>query len=107
MRNELQRRLSNADKVEALFRSRIGEWIEARDFEEPGGRQAWRTRISQVRRERHMHIENREERNAHNEVVGSWYRYLEHAPIGRDPQTPHPELSKHPPSQLPLLERTR
>ena len=103
MRDELQRRLSNVDKVEALFRSRVGEWIDAHDFEGPGGSFAWRTRISDCRVKRHMHIENREQRNERNEVVGSWYRFLEQAPLGRDPQTPAPSAEKHPATQLPLI----
>lgn len=36
MKHELARRQSNVDKVEALFRSRVGEWIDAHDFEVPG-----------------------------------------------------------------------
>lgn len=97
MKHELARRQSNADKVEALLRSRVGEWIYAHDFEGPGGSFAWRTRISDCRLKRHMHIENKEQRNERNEVIGSWYRFLEQAPIGRDPQKPDLTAEKHPP----------
>lgn len=49
-----------------------------------------------------MFIENKEQRSARNEVIGSWYRYLEHAPIGPDAATRRSE--KHPAVQIPLLE---
>ena len=103
MKAEIQRRLSNVDKVEALFRSRVNEWINAHDFEGPGGSFAWRTRISDCRLKRKMYIENKEQRNERNEVVGSWYRFLEHAPLGRDPQRPAPSAEKHPPQPQTLF----
>lgn len=51
-----------ADRVEALFRSRPNEWIDARMFLSIGGSMAWRTRISDVRTQRGMTIENRTRR---------------------------------------------
>ena len=108
MKAELQRRQSNVDKVEALFRSRVGEWIDAHDLQKAGGSFAFRTRISDCRLKRAMHIENREQRNERNEVIGSWYRFLEQAPLGRDPQTPAPHLEKHPAVPQTLFDiRTR
>lgn len=53
--------------------------------------------MSDCRLKRHMHIENKEQRNERNEVIGSWYRFLEHAPIGRDPQKPDLKAERHPP----------
>lgn len=47
------------DRVRALFLARPNEWISAVDLERVGGRQAWRTRVSDVRRAYAMHIENR------------------------------------------------
>ncbi len=107
MKAELDRRLSHLDKVEALFRQYPGEWIAARDFEIPGGRQAWRSRIAECRTKRQMHIENRQDRDSANCVIGSWYRWLPHGkPLGRDPATPAPSQDKHPAVQvsLPLRE---
>jgi hypothetical protein len=47
------------DRIEQFFRERAGEWIPAIALESVGGRQAWRTRVSDVRRERGLTIENR------------------------------------------------
>ncbi len=104
MKEEIQRRQSNLDRVEALFRSHEGEWIEARDFEIPGGRQAWRSRIAECRTQRAMYIENRQERDTNNRVVASYYRYRPQPPIGRESTRPDPAAEKHPATQLPLLE---
>ncbi len=104
MKAELDRRLSHLDKVEALFRQYPGEWIAARDFEIPGGRQAWRSRIAECRTKRSMNIENRIEKNKHGEVTASWYRFLPHVQLGRDPQTPAPTQEKHPPVPQTLFD---
>jgi hypothetical protein len=50
------------DNVEAYFRKRPGLWIAAIELEAVGGRQAWRTRVSEVRRERGLNIQNRTRR---------------------------------------------
>lgn len=47
------------DQVEAYFKKRPGQWIPATELEPVGGRQAWRTRVSDARRERGLNIENR------------------------------------------------
>lgn len=47
------------DRVRDLFLARPNEWISAVEFERVGGRQAWRTRISDVRRTYGLRIENR------------------------------------------------
>ena len=47
------------DQIEAFFRAHAGEWIAASRLEVVGGRQAWRTRCSDVRRLRGMEIQNR------------------------------------------------
>jgi hypothetical protein len=52
------RPLTFTERVAQLFEARIGQWIPAIDFEAIGGRQAWRTRISECR-QRGMPIENR------------------------------------------------
>ena len=40
---------SFTDRVMAFFRSHPQEWIDAIRFESVGGRQGWRTRISEAR----------------------------------------------------------
>ena len=50
-------------KVARLLRSRPGEWIDGREIAEHGGRYAWRTRLSDLRREPWcLTIENRQRR---------------------------------------------
>lgn len=66
------------DRVEAYFKARPGQWISAQSLEFVGGRQAWRTRVSDVRRERNMTIENRTRRvKSYDGTVytASEYRY--------------------------------
>lgn len=46
------------DRVREYFMARPGQWIAAIDLERVGGRQAWRTRVSDVRREG-LTIQNR------------------------------------------------
>lgn len=45
--------------VAEVFRSRPNQWIRAEVFEKPGGRQGWRTRISNCRTAFGMDIQNR------------------------------------------------
>lgn len=47
------------DRVAGYFRRYPNTWISAQDLEGVGGRQAWRTRVSDVRRCYSMNIENR------------------------------------------------
>lgn len=49
--------MSLNDRLEALFRSRPGEWIDGRKLAEVAGYAAWRTRVSNLRC-RGMDIEN-------------------------------------------------
>lgn len=102
MKLELERRQSNLDRVEQLFRGLPGVWIAAIDFERVGGRQAWRSRIAECRTKRNMHIENRQERDTEGRVVGSWYRFLPHVPLG--PSAESVRVERHPAIQkdLPL-----
>lgn len=102
MKAELQRRQSNLDRVEELFRRFPGVWIAAVDFEQVGGRQAWRSRVAECRTKRDMHIENRLEKDEHGAVVASWYRFLPHgAPLG--PSAESVRVEKHPPVQKELF----
>jgi predicted lipoprotein len=48
---ELQRRKSNTDAVMQFFRLRALRWIPATELEKVGGRQAWRSRVSDARKQ--------------------------------------------------------
>lgn len=50
------------DAIATYFRARPNVWLAAAHFEAIGGRCAWRTRISDCRRELGMVIENRQRR---------------------------------------------
>ena len=45
--------------VARFFRAHPGVWVRATDLERVGGRQAWRTRVSDARRVYGLRIENR------------------------------------------------
>jgi hypothetical protein len=70
--------------VAAFFKARPGQWINAVELEAVGGRQAWRTRVSECRKDLGMTIENKLERGVDYTV--SLYRYLP-TPPAQD--TPH------------------
>ncbi len=93
MKAEMERRLSRVDLLDAFFRARpLGDWIPSVELEEPGGRQAWRTRVSELRlrleRAHEGTIENRVDHDASGRIIGSYYRLLTHVPLGRDAGTP-------------------
>ena len=111
--SERERRISNTEKVAEFFRAHVGKWIQAYELEPYGGRQAWRTRVSDCRKKLGMHIENRVRYEGEHEagcpallawdiegachcqrrpVPISEYRYLDHTPLGRDSSKPSPEL---------------
>lgn len=79
MRTELERRESCADKLEALLRSRPGEWISMRDLAAVGGIGGWRTRLSDLRLKRGLNI-------VHNGKNGqaSAHRFIPYEPLARD-----------------------
>lgn len=69
------------DKVAIYFKSRPNVWVDAVTLEFVGGRQAWRSRVSDCRTELVMSIENRQRRPGRVEgrVCGpviSEYRYV-------------------------------
>lgn len=51
--------MSLNDKLAALFKANPGVWLDGRRLAEVGGYAAWRTRVSELRAQRHMDIENR------------------------------------------------
>lgn len=59
--------------VAAHFKAHPNRWISAYELMELGGRMAWRTRVSEVRR-MGFDIENRVERDASG-IAQSFYRY--------------------------------
>ncbi len=79
MQAELKRRASLADCLEQLFRSRPGEWIAIRELAEVGGIGGFRTRISELRLKRGLHIEHNGKNGA-----ASQHRFLPYEPLGRD-----------------------
>jgi hypothetical protein len=46
------------DKLEALFKARPYEWIDGKELAEVAGGYAWRTRVSNLRKQRGMEIGN-------------------------------------------------
>lgn len=81
---ELERRASLLDEVEALFRSKPLVWIGWREFAKVGGACAWRSRIAECRTKRDMRIE------WNKNVRESAYRFTPHVPLGRDSTQPLP-----------------
>jgi len=80
---EYERHQTNTDRLRAFFLARPGVWVNAVDLEPAGGRQAWRTRVSELRvaleRAGTGTIENRQRhgRVAHDATwVVSEYRYV-------------------------------
>ena len=79
MKTEMIRRQTLADALQALFTDRPGEWVSLAELARVGGTGGFRTRISELRRKRDMHIE-------HNGFSGakSAHRYLPNPVGGRD-----------------------
>lgn len=66
--------MSLTEHVRELFVSRPNEWIDGRELAKVGGYAAWRTRLSECRREFGMVIENTVIR--HEDYTVSKYRYV-------------------------------
>lgn len=62
------------DRVAALFKAKPGQWIPWHELAAVGGHLAWRTRVSDARRELGMQIDNKVERRPDGVKV-SLYRY--------------------------------
>ncbi len=63
------------DAVAQHFRAHAGEWVHYGQLMAIGGQLAWRTRVSECRRDYGMRIENRLER-AEDGLATSYYRYV-------------------------------
>lgn len=78
MKPEIQRRATNTSRVREWFLSHPWQWVDTRTLELLGGRQAWRTRVSDARvamRDEGLGtIRNRQRRDADGAVF-SEYRY--------------------------------
>lgn len=68
---------SLCDKLAAYLIAHEGEWVDAHVLASIGGFAAWRTRLSELRRQRRMTIENRWIDNGNFRVTE--YRYLPEA----------------------------
>lgn len=69
---------SFVDRVASLFRSQPNVWLDGLEIAKVGGCYAYRTRISDCRRQRGMNIENRLVRRGR--VVSSQYRFVPAVP---------------------------
>ena len=62
------------DRVARLLLQRPGQWIDGRQLATIGGAYAWRTRLSECRRQLDMDIHNRQRKVG--DTIVSEYRYL-------------------------------
>lgn len=77
-------------RVADYFQTHPGEWIDTRTLEVLGGRNAWRTRVSDCRTQLGLTIENRQRRVEAQDgtpYVVSEYRYVPYVPLGPDAGT--------------------
>lgn len=83
---EADRRQGGAKRVLAYFLAHPGQWLSTYELEGQGGRNAWRTRVSDARKKVEADggvIQNRQRKRADGSIC-SEYRYLPAAPLGRD-----------------------
>lgn len=80
-------RVTYRDQTAALFRLQPYGWVGTRDLEIAGGRNAWRTRVSDCRLELNMRIDNRQTKHADGAII-SEYRYVPTASQPADPEVP-------------------
>ena len=71
--------MSRLENVRTLLVARSGEWVDGRELARVGGFAAWRTRLSDCRRQFGMRIENETIRHEHYTVTR--YRYLPQEPV--------------------------
>lgn len=83
MKAEIVRRQSLADALAELFTRHEGEWISLAELARVGGTGGFRTRISELRLKRGMHIEHNGKNGA-----ASAHRYLSYPPLGRSAEIP-------------------
>jgi carboxylesterase type B len=61
--------------VAAVLLQHAGEWVHWGELAKAGGAMAWRTRISEARRELGMAIENKVTQRP-DKTKDSWYRFV-------------------------------
>ena len=66
--------MSRLEAIRALFVARPHDWIDGRQLAQVGGYAAWRTRVSDCRRQFGMRIENEVETRP--DLTISRYRYI-------------------------------
>lgn len=106
VREELQRRKSKTDEMMQFFRTKPLQWIGAVDLEPVGGRQAWRSRVSEARQRFEQAdegtITNRQTRAVVQEADGrthvrgpilSEYMFTPYRPLGPDAAEPRRQKS--------------
>jgi hypothetical protein len=76
-RRSVRKTPTRTERVRDLFLAQPNVWIDGRSFETEGGCYAWRSRISDVRRQYGLVIENRQRtvRGTQGPYVISEYRY--------------------------------
>ena len=67
--------LTYRDAVAGYFKAHPGVWIDGLELARIGGAYAWRTRVSEARRELGMDIETRVRRMPNSQRKVSEYRY--------------------------------
>lgn len=73
--------MTRTARVYDYFRARPGVWLDGQALAEPGGRYAWRTRVSECRRAYGMVIDNRQRsvQTPRGPITVSEYRYRPHS----------------------------
>jgi hypothetical protein len=76
-RRSVRKTPTRTERVRDLFLAQPNVWIDGRSFETEGGCYAWRSRISDVRRQYGLVIENRQRtvQGTQGPFVISEYRY--------------------------------
>jgi len=85
---EAVRRSSKVRALLAHFSARPGVWVRVEDLARVGGFCAWRTRLSEARRQIVAAVGVLE---WNGQVRRSAYRFLPHMPLGRDAATSAPQ----------------
>jgi hypothetical protein len=70
--------LAYRDRVAAYLKAHPGQWVDGMTLSELGGCYAWRSRVSDARRELGMTIENRQRRMGRRVI--SEYRFVPPSP---------------------------
>jgi hypothetical protein len=76
---ELERRQTLTDALQSFVVANAGAWLTMRELAEHGGFGGWRTRLSDLRLKRKLHIEWNGKNGS-----DSRHRYLPYVPIARD-----------------------